>query len=135
MKTAFAAAFAGVISKWWKKAPQDQRTQLTDAIAALKLQKKPKGERWSDLEAWWNQLSEPERAEVWDGLRQAAHIGGDPWALEDVREIEKWDRRIAVIDQFPMFKGIPRDSLGADMRRFMDYSDEQASSFIVHLRV
>ena len=50
--------------------------------------------------------------------------GVDVWELEDASEITKWDSRITVIDQFPMFKNIPRDSLGADMRRFMDYSDE-----------
>jgi O-methyltransferase involved in polyketide biosynthesis len=31
------------------------------------------------------------------------------WALEDAREMTHWDTRIAIIDQFPYFKGIPRD--------------------------
>jgi hypothetical protein len=57
------------------------------------------------------------------------------WALEDAREIEKWDRRITVIEQLPMFKDIPRDSLDADMRRFVDYNDEGAVSSIIHVRV
>ena len=104
-------------------------------IAALDLPTKPKGEMWSDLKAWWNQLSDAERAEVLRILRKSAHIGGDPWELEDSHEIEKWDRRITVIEQLPLFKDIPRDSLDADMRRFMDYSDESAVTSIIHLRV
>ncbi|MGZ4852411.1 MAG: class I SAM-dependent methyltransferase [Halobacteriota archaeon] len=134
-RDAMKTALAGVIKEWWEKAPQDQKRRLNDTIAALELQKKPKGKTWSDLEAWWNQLSEAEKAEVWRGLRQIAHIGADAWALDDAHEIEKWDRRITVIDQLPLFKGIPRDPLDADMRRFMDYSDEQGSSYIIHLRV
>ena len=57
------------------------------------------------------------------------------WALEDASEFTKWDSRITVIDQFPMFKNIPRDSLSADMRQLMDYSDERERSSIIHLRV
>jgi O-methyltransferase involved in polyketide biosynthesis len=129
------AAFAGVIKEWWKNAPQGQKRQLNDTIATLDLPTKPKGETWSDLEAWWNQLSDAERAEFLRILRKSAHIGGDPWALEDVHEIEKWDRRITVIEQLPMFKGVSRDSLEADVRRYMDYTDELGRSCVVHLRV
>jgi len=28
------------------------------------------------------------------------------WALKDARTIMEWDQRIAVVDQFPMFKNI-----------------------------
>jgi O-methyltransferase involved in polyketide biosynthesis len=128
-------AFAGVIKGWWKNAPQGQKRQLNDMIAALDLPTKLKGTAWADLEAWWAGLSDAERAEVVRGLRKSTHIGGDPWSLEDAREIEKWDSRITVIEQLPMFKGIPRDSLDADVRRYMDYTDELGRSCVVHLRV
>ena len=57
------------------------------------------------------------------------------WALEDANEITKWDNRITVLDQFPMFKNIQRDSLSADMRRVMDYIDETRGLNIFHLQV
>ena len=131
MKTALAAAR----KEWWENAPQSQKRQLSDMIATLGLPTKPKGETWSDLQAWWAQLSEPERNEILRALRTSAGIGGDRWALEDPCEIERWDPRITVIEQLPMFKGVPRDSLDADVRRFMDYSDELGRSRVVHLRV
>lgn len=120
---------------WWKKAPQGQKEKLNDMIATLELPKKPKGKAWSDLEAWWNQLSEKETLEVMRGFMKSFRGGVDVWELEDAREITKWDGRITVIDQFPMFKNIPRDSLDTDMRRFMDYSDERGRGSIIHLRV
>ena len=69
------------------------------------------------------------------GFMRSFGCGVDVWESEDAREITKWDGRITVIDQFPMFKNIPRDSLDADMRRFMDYSDERGEGSIIHLRV
>jgi hypothetical protein len=134
-REAVKAVQLDTIGEWWKKASQDQRRQLTDSIAALDLPTKPKGETWSDFEAWWNRLSDEELVEMMRGFLKSFRSGADAWALEDAREIEKWDRRITVIEQLPLFKDIPRDSLDADMRRFMDYSDESAVSSIVHLRV
>jgi hypothetical protein len=134
-REAVKAAQFDTIREWWKNAPQDQRMQLIDAITTLDLPTKPKGKEWSDLEAWLNQLSGKELMEMTRGFMKSFHSGADAWALEDAREIEKWDRRITVIEQLPMFKDIPRDSLDADMRRYMDYSDESAMSSIVHLRV
>ena len=57
------------------------------------------------------------------------------WMPKGIHEITRWDNRITVIDEFPMFKNIPRDSLGEEMRRFMDYNDEGEESSIIHLRV
>jgi len=57
------------------------------------------------------------------------------WTLEDANEITKWDDRITVIDQFPLFRNIPRDSVSADMRQFVDYSDKSRIFNIFHLRV
>jgi O-methyltransferase involved in polyketide biosynthesis len=128
-------ALVDAMKDWWKKAPQDQKEKLTDMIATLDLPKKPKGKTWSDLEAWWNQLSNEETMKVMRGFRTSFRSGVDGWEIEDAREITKWDGRITVIDQFPIFKNIPRDSLDTDMRRFMDYSDERGRGSIIHLRV
>ena len=57
------------------------------------------------------------------------------WTLEDANEITKWDDRITVIDQFPLFRNISRDSVSADMRQFVDYSDKSRIFNIFHLRV
>ena len=134
-REAVKAAMLDMIREWWIKAQQDQRRQLTDSIATLDLPIKLKGSAWSDLEAWLNQLSDEGLVEMMRGFMKSFRGGADAWALEDAREIEKWDSRITVIEQLPLFKDIPRESLGADMRRFMDYSDERAVSSIVHLRV
>jgi O-methyltransferase involved in polyketide biosynthesis len=131
MRTALVDALKG----WWKKASQDQKEKLNDMIATLELPTKPKSKAWPDLEAWWNQLSEKEMLEVMRGFRTSFRSDVDAWEVEDAREITKWDGRVTVIDQFPIFRNIPRDSLNADMRQFMDYSDERGRSSIIHLRV
>ena len=133
-REAIKAAMLDTIRRWWKNAPQDQKQKLNDTIATLDLPTKPKGETWPDLEAWLNQLSGKELMEMVRGFMNSCG-GADALALGDAREIEKWDRRITVIEQFPMFKDIPRDSLDADVRRFMDYSDERGTSRIVRVRV
>ena len=127
-------ALVDAIKEWWKKAPQGQKEKLNDTIATLELPTKANGKAWSDLEACWNQLSEKETLEVMRGFMRSFRGGVDVRELEDAREIAKWDGRITVIDQLPMFKNIPRDSLDADMRRFMDYSDERGNGSIIHLR-
>jgi O-methyltransferase involved in polyketide biosynthesis len=134
-RDAMRAAWAEALKEWWEKAPQDQKDKLNDTIIALKTPKKPKGKEWSDIEAWWDQLSAKEKEEVMAGFMTFFRGGVGRWALEDTSEFTKWDSRITVIGQFPMFKNIPRDSLSADMRQLMDYSDERERSSIIHLRV
>ena len=57
------------------------------------------------------------------------------WALNDANEITKWDNRIRVVDQFLIFKNIPRDpSLSTSIQQFMDYTDEKGRAKLVHLR-
>jgi O-methyltransferase involved in polyketide biosynthesis len=129
------AAMTEALKDWWEKAPQDQKDTLNDMIAALEIPTKPKGKEWSDLEAWWTQLSAKETREAWRGLMTAFRGGVGMWTLKDASEFTKWDNRITVIDQLPMFKNIPRDALSADMRRLMDYSDERGRASIFHLRV
>ena len=129
------AAWAEALKEWWEKASQDQKDKLNDMISTLKTLTKPRGKEWADLEAWWNQLSDTEKEEAVRDLMTAFRGGVGMWALEDANEFTKWDSRITVLDQFPLFKNIPRDSLSADMRRVMDYSDESGISRIFHLRV
>jgi O-methyltransferase involved in polyketide biosynthesis len=77
------------------------------------------------------------REEMWHNFGAFSRwgVGLGKWALKDVKEITRWDDRITVIDQSPLFKDIPRDSLSADIQRVMDYSDESGRSSIFHLRV
>ena len=57
-------------------------------------------------------------------------------ALRGADEITKWDNRITVINQVPLFRNIPRDPLwGVGTRRFMDFSDRFKTLNIFHLRV
>ena len=126
---------AEALKDWWEKAPQDQKDKVTDMIAVLKIPTKPKGKEWSDLEAWWNQLSDTEKEEAVRDLMTAFRGGAGMWTVEDANEFTKWDNRITVIDQFPLYRNIPRDSLSADMRRLMDYVDESGRFNIIHLRV
>jgi|SRR5271157_4013437 len=126
------AALVEALNDWWEKAPQDQRDKLNDMIATLKIPAKPRGKEWADIKAWWNQLSNKEREEA---LRALFCGGHGSWTPKDANAITKLDNRITVIDQFPLFKNIPRDSLGDDLRRLMDYSDERGRSCIFHLRV
>ena len=55
------AALVDVMKDWWEKTPQDQRDEVYHMIAALKIPTKPNSKEWSDLEAWWNQLSDKEK--------------------------------------------------------------------------
>ena len=119
----------------WEKAPQDQKDKVNDMITALKIPIKPNGKEWADIEAWWNQLSDKEKEEAVRGLMTAFRGGVSMWALDDVNEFTKWDSRITVLDQFPMYRNIPRDSLSTEMRRLMDYGDEREGASIFHLRV
>ena len=134
-RSAMRAAWAEALKEWWEKAPQNQKDKLNDMIAMLKTPTKPKGKEWSDFEAWWNQLSDEEKEGAVRDFMTAFRGGVGMWALEDVNEFTKWDNRITVMNQFPMFKNIPRDSVSTEMRRAMDYSDESGRSSIFHLRV
>ena len=136
-RDAMRAVWAEALKDWWEKAPQDQKDKVNDLIATLEILTKPKGKEWSDLEVWWNQLSDTEKEEAVRDLMTAFCGRVGTWALEDANEITKWDDRITVIDQPSLFKNIPRDSLSADMRRVMDYSEESGgpNMNVFHLRV
>jgi len=83
-------------------------------------------------------------------IRVAGLSAAFKWALRDANKITKWDKRIKVLDQFPLFKNIPRDpswsrglfeevpkdfSWSVDIQRLMDFSDRCRVSNIFHLRV
>jgi len=134
-REAMRAAWAEALKQWWKTALQDQKDKLNDIIAVLKTPTKPKGTEWSDLEGWWNQLSDTEKEGVMVDFMTFFRGGVGMWALEDASEFTKWDSRITVIDQLPMFKNIPRNAVSAEIRKFMEYNDETRGSSIIHLRV
>jgi len=132
---AMRAVWSEALKDWWEEAPQNQRDEVYDIITTLKTSIKPNGKEWTDIEAWWDQLSDKEKEEALRGFLESSRRGFIKWALEDANEITKWDNRITVIDQFPLYRNIPRSSVSADIRRLMDYSDESGRFNIFHLRV
>ena len=135
-RDAMRVAMVEAFKDWWEKAPQNQKDKLNNMLASLKTPTKPKGKEWADLEAWWNQLSAKEIGEIWRGFRASSDRYFGRWTLEDANEITMWDSRIAVIDQSPLFKDIPRDpSLSEEIRQFMDYSDKSGRLNIFQLRI
>jgi hypothetical protein len=120
---------------WWQKTLQDQKDKL---VSVLTIPDKPHNTEWIDLEAWRDQLSAKEVEETQHHFRASSRwgLGLDKWALKDVNEIAKWDNRIAVMEQSPLFKDVSRDtSWSITARRFMDFNDENRISNSYHLRV
>ena len=136
-RDAMRAALMEALKEWWEKAPQDQKDKV---ITALKTPTKPKGNGWADLKAWWGQLNDKEKEEAWYDFRASSDRNFEQtlwgrWTLEDANDITKWDNRITVVDQFPLYRNISRHpALSADIRQFMEYSDKRGGSNIVHLR-
>ena len=130
------AALMEKLKGWWDRAPQDQKDNL---ISMLKTSAGPRGIEWTDVEEWWDQHNAKEMREEMRrnfGAFSRWGVGLGKWALKDVNEITRWDARITVIDQSPLFKDIPRDlSWGKAIRQFMDFSDKNRTSNIFHLRV
>jgi hypothetical protein len=134
-RDAMRAAWMEALKDWWERAQQDQKDKLINLIATFRVPTKPKGKEWSDLEAWWSQLSDTEKEETLHNFIASSRSSAGGWALEDATEIIKWDSRITVIDQFSLFRNIPRNSLSANIRRLMDYSDKTGRLNIFHLRL
>lgn len=58
------------------------------------------------------------------------------FALRDARTVTRWDNRIIVVDQVPLFRNIPREpAWGSSMNEWMDTVDKNSMSKLVHLRV
>jgi len=126
------AAWAGTLKSLWDKAPRDKKDKL---IATITTSVKPSGTEWADFEAWWNQLSDKEAEIMWRDF-MAAYGGVSGWAkLDDVNEFAKWDNRITVLDRFPFYRNIPRESVSVEIRQFMDTFDRNKVMNIIHLRV
>lgn len=135
-RDAMKAAWMEATKEWWETVPKDQKGKAIDALKTLT---KPKGMEWSDLEEWWNHLSDDENMEAMRDLMSSfSAIPGDEvgrWAPKDANEITTWDNRITVVDQFPLSKNIPQDLLSADMRKLMENFDERGGWNIFHVRV
>ena len=127
------AARVKALKGWWQNNPENQKDKL---LAALKTPTKPRSTEWPDLVAWWCQLHVKEKKAVQNDFKAFFHLGLRKWALDDATKITQWDKRITVIDQFPLYRNIPRDpSWSTLIRRCMDYSDRYKMSNIFHLRV
>ena len=58
------------------------------------------------------------------------------WTVNDVNDMTQWDTRVRVIEQFPYFRGIPRDPVwGEEIKIWMDFMDEIKISNIFHVSV
>ncbi|MGB8312820.1 MAG: hypothetical protein WCE81_13340 [Halobacteriota archaeon] len=66
------AALKEALKSWWQKAPQDQKDEL---VSMLKITNRPHNTEWTDLKAWWNQLSAKEMEETRHNFR--ASLTGD----------------------------------------------------------
>ncbi|MGB8312816.1 MAG: class I SAM-dependent methyltransferase [Halobacteriota archaeon] len=129
------AALMETLKGWWDTAPQDQKDKL---MSMLKIPARTHSTEWTDVETLWNQHSAKGMREEMRGFMKSSHwgMGLGKWALKDVNEITRWDDRITVMDQSPLFKDIPRDpSWGIAIRQFIDFSDKNRTSNIFHLRV
>jgi O-methyltransferase involved in polyketide biosynthesis len=72
----------------------------------------------------------------WGLRRTGMKRATSKWALKEANKMTKWDKRIEVIDQFPLFKNIPRDpAWGKEIKRWMDFIDKNRVFNIFHLRV
>jgi O-methyltransferase involved in polyketide biosynthesis len=72
----------------------------------------------------------------WGLRRMGMHGSTTKWALKDTRALIKWDGRFAVVDQFPIFKNIPRSyARDNSIKRWMDFVDRFKMRNIVHLSV
>ena len=135
-RDAMKEAWMEAIKEWWETVPKDQKAK---AITTLKTPTKPKGIEWSDLEAWWNQLSDEQGGDAMRDLISSfsplPNGGVGMWTPKNANEVAKWDNRITVVDQFSLSKNIPQDFLSEDMRKLIDYFDKSGGWNIFHLRV
>jgi O-methyltransferase involved in polyketide biosynthesis len=131
---AFRGAWREALKNWWQNEPQHEKENL---LVALTTKTKPHSTNWADLESWWKQINASEKEVARRDFRDIfSNSILRRWALEDANEMRKWDTRITVIDQFPLFTNIPRDpSLGINVRKFMDFSERYKLTNIFHLRV
>jgi O-methyltransferase involved in polyketide biosynthesis len=130
-RDAMQAEYIKKFENAWKMFfPQAQKDMM---IGALTTPIKPQSAEWDDFEIWWNQLNALEKGKAMNDF----FIGFTCRSpLEDANEMTIWDDRITVVDQFPLFRNIPRDlSFSMSVRQFMDYTDEKGRIKIFHMCV
>jgi len=131
-RDAMQAALIESFKHAWKIFPQNHKDKMLGALTTLST---PRSTDWTDVEAWWNALSTEEKDNAMHDFRTSMDVRGR-WMVDDVNTLETWDTRITVKDQFPLFRGIPRDpSLSRSIRQFMDLTDSSGNLKIVHVRV
>jgi O-methyltransferase involved in polyketide biosynthesis len=70
---------------------------------------------------------------LWKMGIEGVHI---KWTVNDANDMTQWDTRVRVIEQFPYFRGIPRDPVwGEEIKIWMDFMDEIKISNIFHVSV
>ena len=70
---------------------------------------------------------------LWKMGVEGVHI---EWTVNDVNDMKQWDTRVRVIEQFPYFRGIPRDPVwGEEIKIWMDFMDEIKIYNIFHVSV
>jgi O-methyltransferase involved in polyketide biosynthesis len=116
----------------WVVTPLTLRNMM---VKSLTTQNKPQSSEWDDFEIWWDQLNAQEKGKTMSDLVAGSYMTCR-FPLEDAKEMTKWDDRITVFDQFPLFRNVLRDpSFSLSVRQFMDYTDEKGRIKIAHLRV
>jgi O-methyltransferase involved in polyketide biosynthesis len=83
-REAMQAAVMESLKKKWKVSPQDQKDAM---LRALTTPTKPHGAEWSDVEAWWNELSVKEKEMALHDFRTS--IMRVEWGLEDASDLTK----------------------------------------------
>jgi O-methyltransferase involved in polyketide biosynthesis len=57
------------------------------------------------------------------------------WGINDTKSISKWDSRITILEDYPMYSRIENKHFwGNEMEKLMNDSDRYGGSCIVHLR-
>ena len=57
------------------------------------------------------------------------------WGMKDANRMTKWDRRIVVVDQCPLFSGIKRETRwSGTVKNILNFSDRHRLANIIHLK-
>ena len=57
------------------------------------------------------------------------------WGMKDAEKMKKWDRRIEIIEQYPLFSRIKREEHWSHaVKKIVNYSDKHRLANIIHLK-
>ncbi len=56
------------------------------------------------------------------------------WGLKRVKSLEKWDKRVSVIESFPMYRGMKKGQ-PIRVRLGLNFIDAMGFSSMVHMRM